>query len=153
MTDQSYMLVGELYCLYCDFHCPNADSEEMAIHITTHPDATLLTLANIEHLASEFHAAYERLAPRFGYKTRVASAVSWDSVPINNKNLMRAVVGRVMMPAIAASHAITMHNIQPWLHHKPYCLWLKPPSNWYDKSVKWQPRVQCSCGLNTVWKL
>lgn len=42
-------------------------------------------------IASAFHEAYERLAPRYGYKTRDASAVPWADVPDANKRLMRAV--------------------------------------------------------------
>jgi hypothetical protein len=44
-----------------------------------------------EHIAAQFHAAYERLAPGHGYKTREASAVPWEEVPEANKNLMIAV--------------------------------------------------------------
>jgi hypothetical protein len=45
-----------------------------------------------DYIASRFHEAYERLAPRYGYKTRDASAVPWDDVPDANRRLMRAVV-------------------------------------------------------------
>lgn len=48
-----------------------------------------------EQLAQRFHAAYERLAPQFGYKTRDASAVPWDCVPDNNKQLMIAVCDEI----------------------------------------------------------
>lgn len=44
-----------------------------------------------EALARRFHETYERLAPSFGYKTREASAVPWESVPEANKALMIAV--------------------------------------------------------------
>ena len=43
-----------------------------------------------EQLAEIFHNTYEKLAPKFGYKTREASAVAWDDVPENNKRLMIA---------------------------------------------------------------
>lgn len=39
-------------------------------------------------LARAFHELYERLAPKYGYKTREASAVPWDDVPEQNKRLM-----------------------------------------------------------------
>ena len=45
-----------------------------------------------ENIAKAFHETYERLAPSFGYKTREASAVPWDQVPEQNRNLMTAVV-------------------------------------------------------------
>lgn len=48
-----------------------------------------------EIIAREFHEAYERLAPSFGYKTREASAVEWDDVPEPNRSLMIAVAGEV----------------------------------------------------------
>lgn len=44
-----------------------------------------------EELARRFHDTYETLAPHFGYETRAASAVPWEQVPANNKNLMIAV--------------------------------------------------------------
>lgn len=47
-------------------------------------------------LAKLFHETYERLAPDFGYKTREASAVPWDDVPEQNKNLMIAVAGNIL---------------------------------------------------------
>ena len=43
-----------------------------------------------EDLARAFHETYERLAPEFGYETRRESAVPWEDVPENNKNLMIA---------------------------------------------------------------
>jgi ABC-type nitrate/sulfonate/bicarbonate transport system ATPase subunit len=46
-------------------------------------------------VAQAFHEAYERLAPSFGYKTREASAVPWEDVPEQNKNLMIAVAAEV----------------------------------------------------------
>ena len=49
-----------------------------------------------EALARQFHEAYERLAPSFGYQTRKASAVPWADVPEQNKTLMIAVAGEVL---------------------------------------------------------
>jgi hypothetical protein len=49
-----------------------------------------------EQVARQFHEAYERLAPSFGYETRKASAVPWEDVPENNRNLMIAVVKEVL---------------------------------------------------------
>ena len=48
-----------------------------------------------EQIARLFHETYERLAPRYSYKTREASAVPWEQVPENNRRLMVAVAGRV----------------------------------------------------------
>lgn len=44
-----------------------------------------------ELLAERFHEAYERLAPLYGYETRLDSAVSWADVPERNRQLMVAV--------------------------------------------------------------
>jgi hypothetical protein len=55
-----------------------------------------------EDLARQFHEAYERLAPSFGYETRPDSAVPWEKVPEKNRRLMTAVCGEVMATALAA---------------------------------------------------
>lgn len=47
---------------------------------------------NAYHIAREFHENYELLAPEFNYKTREASAVPWEKVPQQNKDLMVATV-------------------------------------------------------------
>lgn len=47
-------------------------------------------------VAQQFHEAYERLAPEFGYRTRSASAVPWNRVPENNRKLMTAVASEVL---------------------------------------------------------
>lgn len=49
-----------------------------------------------EYVARLFHETYERLAPKFGYETRKASAVPWGQVPEQNKTLMIAVAGEVL---------------------------------------------------------
>lgn len=49
-----------------------------------------------EQLARFFHNTYEDLAPTYGYRTRRASAVPWDDVPEDNKNLMIEVCARVL---------------------------------------------------------
>jgi hypothetical protein len=51
-----------------------------------------------EALARRFHEAYERLAPSFGYETRRESAVPWEEVPQQNRDLMVAVAGEVLLP-------------------------------------------------------
>lgn len=49
-----------------------------------------------ETTAKAFHEAYERLAPSFGYTTRVESAVPWGEVPDQNRLLMIAVTDEVV---------------------------------------------------------
>lgn len=48
-----------------------------------------------EQLAKKFHETYERLAPEYGYRTRKSSAVAWEDVPANNKELMIAVAKEI----------------------------------------------------------
>lgn len=50
-----------------------------------------------EQLARYFHDQYERLAPSYGYRTRTESAVPWEDVPINNRQLMISVAGVVLL--------------------------------------------------------
>jgi len=45
-----------------------------------------------EYIARRFHEAYERLAPLYGYETRIETRVPWADVPQANKSLMIAVV-------------------------------------------------------------
>lgn len=49
-----------------------------------------------EALARFFHTQYELLAPRFGYETRIESAVAWDEVPTSNRLLMTEVSRMVL---------------------------------------------------------
>lgn len=49
-----------------------------------------------EPIARLCHETYESLAPLFGYETRKASAVPWESVPANDRALMTAVAGVVL---------------------------------------------------------
>ena len=49
-----------------------------------------------EDIARRFHETYERLAPEFGYETRKESAVPWEEVPEQNRNLMIAVVSNLL---------------------------------------------------------
>ena len=55
-----------------------------------------------EMIAKAFHEAYEKLAPEFGYKTREASAVPWEDVPQQNKDLMIRTVESLLGQGIIA---------------------------------------------------
>jgi hypothetical protein len=57
---------------------------------------------NVDTLARQFHEAYERLAPSFGYETRPESAVPWEQVPEWNRALMCAVVEELGLSDLAA---------------------------------------------------
>lgn len=48
------------------------------------------------NIAKAFHETYERLAPKYNYRTRDASAVPWEEVPEENKMLMVGVVGDLL---------------------------------------------------------
>lgn len=65
-------------------------------------------------LAQRFHEAYERLAPKFGYKTRLASAVPWDEVPASNRHLMTAVCAEVLRQQ--PSPELRFHNQRVTAH-------------------------------------
>lgn len=54
------------------------------------------SVPDAESVARLFHDSYERLAPAFGYETREASRVPWESVPERNKRLMIAVAAEVL---------------------------------------------------------
>lgn len=54
-----------------------------------------MTKLTAEQIARLFHETYERLAPKYGYKTRKASRVPWEEVPEANKRLMVAVAREV----------------------------------------------------------
>lgn len=56
-----------------------------------------------EKIAKEFHETYEKLAPDFEYKTRKKSAVPWEKVPEQNKQLMIAVVKNLQRRGIITS--------------------------------------------------
>lgn len=54
----------------------------------------------VARLTRQFHEAYERLAPEFGYRTREESAVPWEQVPAANRALMYETVAKVMGPLL-----------------------------------------------------
>ena len=47
-----------------------------------------MKIYSAEELAQLFHETYEKLAPKYDYKTKKESAVKWKNVPDKNKNLM-----------------------------------------------------------------
>lgn len=49
-----------------------------------------------ERLAREFHEAYERLAPEYGWDTQAASRKHWQDVPQENRNLMVATIAELL---------------------------------------------------------
>ena len=49
-----------------------------------------------EELAKQFHYLYEKLAPEYNYKTRGGTAVKWEDMPENNKQLMIEVCGKLL---------------------------------------------------------
>ncbi len=55
-----------------------------------------------ERLAKRFHETYEELAPMYGYKTRSRTAVPWEDVPVDNKNLMIAVAVELLRDGLNA---------------------------------------------------
>jgi len=53
-----------------------------------------------EHIAQQFHEAYEQLAFEHGYSTRKASRVPWEQVPANNRALMVDTVNHLLRKEI-----------------------------------------------------
>ena len=54
-----------------------------------------------EDIAQMFHLHYERLSPRFGYETRMASRVNWLSLTGQMRHLMTATVTAVRHAMVA----------------------------------------------------
>jgi hypothetical protein len=75
----------------CDTHWKRNTAAEAIAAWNTRTTA----VATDEGVARLFHETYERLAPQFSYETRKASAVPWEQVPENNRNLMIAVAAEV----------------------------------------------------------
>lgn len=65
-------------------------------------DEEALLWCSAEALARDFHEAYERLAPAFGYKTREATAVRWEDVHGANRDLMVATASEMYATLAAA---------------------------------------------------
>jgi hypothetical protein len=53
-------------------------------------------MADPEFIARRFHEVYEELAPNHGWKTQERSAVPWEDVPPENKQLMIEVVTQLL---------------------------------------------------------
>ncbi|MFI9598934.1 hypothetical protein ACIHCX_03465 [Streptomyces sp. NPDC052043] len=53
-------------------------------------------MTSAEAIARRFHETYEQLAPDHDYETREASRKPWSDVPDQNKNLMIAVVAKLL---------------------------------------------------------
>lgn len=47
-------------------------------------------------IAREFHDAYERLAPQFGWNTQQVSKTVWEALPENQRRLMVATVAELL---------------------------------------------------------
>ena len=54
------------------------------------------SMPDAEAVARLFHESYERLAPAFGYETRLDTRVLWENVPERNKRLMIASAAEVL---------------------------------------------------------
>jgi|GEM_PF-41182 hypothetical protein len=54
------------------------------------------SVPDAESVAKLFHTTYERLAPHYGYGTRLATRVPWEQVPEQNRQLMIATAAEVL---------------------------------------------------------
>lgn len=50
----------------------------------------------VEEIARAFHETYEEIAPRAGWETQERCRVEWGDLPAANRNLMVAVVQRLL---------------------------------------------------------
>lgn len=83
-----------------------------------------------EEIARLFHETYERLAPNFGYETRKTSAVPWEDVPENNKQLMIAVVSEVLASIQAERDALVLRTgVCEWEYDEQIDVWNTSCSN------------------------
>jgi len=57
----------------------------------------MILASSADDMAQKFHEAYERLAPEYNYETRKESAVPWEDVPEDNRQLMTAVCRELMV--------------------------------------------------------
>lgn len=68
-------------------------------------------------LAKIFHGIYERLASKYGYKTRDKSAVPWEKVPEKNRKLMIATCKAVLQE----THLVDLSDYSLQKAEKSYC--------------------------------
>jgi hypothetical protein len=54
----------------------------------------------VASIAQQFHETYERLAPSYGYRTRLESAKPWDQIPFSNQSLMKATVQALLRKGV-----------------------------------------------------
>lgn len=59
-----------------------------------------------EVLAKRFHEEYEDAAPRYGYRTRAASAKPWAEVPEANRRLMEHVAALMLIEITVAAATV-----------------------------------------------
>jgi hypothetical protein len=60
-------------------------------------------VTSAERVARAFHDTYERLAPAYGYETRLDSRTHWALVPAENKKLMVAVAQTLIDEGVIAT--------------------------------------------------
>jgi len=60
----------------------------------------MLEPTDAERVAKAFHESYERQAPSVGYETRKDSAVPWENVPENNRQLMIRVASDLLVRGV-----------------------------------------------------
>lgn len=83
---------------------------------TIFPSADEIRIGGV---AVEFHEAYERLAPQFGWETQDASKGDWTGLPKNQKLLMEAVVrdlrdrGIISVPEPPGAFTMAPHPFEP----------------------------------------
>ncbi len=95
-TDEQIKTVLDLHTPnYIDKRCNLCSVWPCDAHMALTDLLTVREALEGEALAKRFHEVYERLAPDFGYETRRESAVPWEQVPEQNRDLMVAVCDEI----------------------------------------------------------
>jgi hypothetical protein len=102
-SSHTWSLVGTYFSVswYC-FRQYNAKEVDL-VSVDRDRLKELNKIKEVVFIAREFHKAYEKKAPLFGYKTRKASAVPWKDVPDNNKMLMMETVNDLIERGIVSA--------------------------------------------------
>lgn len=97
----------EYQCLYCDSTNWEWNGRQwMCVNCGAHgpqDGGASGSSAKAEQLAKEFHETYEKLAPKWGWRSQ--TPVDWADVPIENRELMIDVMRIFAMPYIARREA------------------------------------------------
>ena len=76
--------------------------------------AKIETWAKPEEMARMFHELYEEFAPRYNYTTRKESAIPWDELPENHKQLMVDVCWSIITAHAPQEPSVPVRELKAW---------------------------------------